>query len=174
MRRIITAWLAIPACFVVIGCVPSITNSYRATVVDDFGQVSVRRAVIRVVPGVKVEIYGECFPRSDICRIVIDWYYPKSSDVAFPAGYFLARDVKDHGTVYGGASRTSAHIGMYGDKRDEVENMMGLVVDLGERLPRELELLMPQLKVDGVLHEMPVIRFKHSKDPGLLPVIYNY
>ena len=174
MKRTITTCLAMAVCFAFPGCVPSITNSYRATVVDDSGQVSVRRAVIKVVPGVRVEAYGECFPRSDMCRIIIDWYYPKSSDVAFPSGYFLARGVKDHGTVYGGASRTSAHMGMYGDKRDEVESMMVLVVDLGKRLPRELELLMPRLKVDGVLHEIPIIRFRHSKGPGLVPILYNY
>ena len=174
MKRIITTWVAIGACLVLLGCVPGITNSYRAAVVDDSSQVSVRRAVIKVMPGVRVEAYGECFPRSDICRIVIDWYYPKSSNVAFASGHFLARDVKDHGTIYGVASRASAAGGWLGEKRGAVESMMVLVVDLGEQLPQEVELLMPQLKVDGVLHEIPAIRFKHSKGPGLVTIIYNY
>lgn len=175
MKRTITACVAMVACFISLGCVPTISNSYRATVLDDSGQKSVRQAVIKVARGVTVKAYGECFPRSDRCRVVIWWYYPKSSNVAFAAGHFLARDVNDHGTMYGLTNVAYASMGGYGDKRDEVESMMVASVDLyGEELPRELELVMPQLKVEGVLHEIPVIRFKHSKGPSLVPIIYNY
>jgi hypothetical protein len=83
--------------------------------------------------------------------------------------------LSDHGTIYGLTNVASGGMGGYGDKRDEAESMMVAGVDLyGEKLPRELELVMPQLKVEGVLHEIPVIRFKHFKGPGLVPIIYNY
>lgn len=175
MKRMITAWVIMAACTVSLGCVPAISNSYRATVLDDSGQKSVRQAIIDVAPAVTIKAYGECFPHSDKCRIVIWWHYPKSSNVAFASGHFLARDVKDHKTLYGITNVASGGMGGYGDKRDEVESMMVAGVDLyGEKLPRELELVMPQLKVEGVLHEIPVIIFKHSKGPSLVPIIYNY
>ena len=179
MRRISILCVAVVAFTLLTGCVPGMVNSYRATVLDGSGQESVRRAVIEIEVGTKVEAYGECFPRSDRCRIVIWLYYPKTSEVAFSSEFaigsefFAARGVKSR-RIYGTASSTSGASGAYGDKRDATEEIKVFVVDLGETVPKEIELTMPPLRVDGVKHEIPIISFKHSRRPGLEPAIVNY
>ena len=179
MKRITLLCIAAAAFTSLTGCTPGMVNTYRATVLDGSGQESVRRAVVEIEAGTKVEAYGECFPRSDWCRIVIYLFHPKSYEVAFGSEFgfgpdiFTARGVEDR-RIYGTGSSTSGASGGYGDHRDEIFDVRVFVVDLSENLPEAIDLEMPPLRVNGVTHEIPIIRFEHSRHPGLEPVIGNY
>lgn len=160
---------------VIVGCVPTISDKYHATVLDDSGQESLSEVSIEVAPGVDFFVRGECFPHSDNgCRVVIFWFYEEGTSFEFAKGQFVARDIKNHDIEHSSAHPLEAHPAGRG-KRIGVETGEVVVLWLHEKNPpKEFELVMPKLKINGVEKEVPIIYFKHSRGPALTPIIVNY
>ena len=162
---------------VVLGCShPKAIDKYHITVLGDSKQISVDQAWIHVElndskqisvnqahvlskPGILVDTMCDHPLRKDLCSVRIFWFYPKDSLVEFTKGIFVARDIKNHSIIYG---TCPTGVGYTASRGRSVNMESGMSVSFGlKELPKEFELVMPKLKVNGVEKKLPILYFKH-------------
>jgi len=149
-----------------------IANHYIPSVQGGAGQESDYGVLIEIDPSVEVTVRGECLPQSERCRVVVFWFYASADSVEFSDGAFLARNIQDHDIEYG-STRTGSEVPAGRDDGDSAQEIGKVVVVwLGDSAPEEFEFLMPTLKVNGTVEEMPVILFKHLRIVDELAPLY--
>ena len=88
---------------------------------------------------------------------------------------FVARDSKDPDLIYATApAELNARVYISDEKKRETHEGSVVVLRLDGVLPPLFELIMPDIIINGVRHDIPALLFEHHRGPGVVPMLINY